>query len=66
MDGVLYSGAEENNLAEKASRFHDQRPLELIMSSPDPSTHKRTGRGVRDVTSAVGDREDKTAMLSGT
>ena len=35
------------------------------MSSPDPSTHKRIGRGVRNFESAVWDREKKNAVLSG-
>ena len=36
------------------------------MSSPDPSTHKRIGRGVRNFDSAIGDRERRNARLSGT
>ena len=36
------------------------------MSSPDPSTHKRIGRGVRNIGCAVGDRERQNAVLSGT
>ena len=36
------------------------------MSLPDPSTHKRIGRGVRNFDSAVGDRERQNAVLSGT
>ena len=36
------------------------------MSSPDPSTHKRIGRGVRNFDSTVGDREKQNAVLSGT
>ena len=35
------------------------------MSSPDPSTHKRIGRGVRNFDSAVWDREKQNAVLSG-
>ena len=35
------------------------------MSSPDPSTHKRIGGGVRNFDSAVWDREKKNAVLSG-
>ena len=52
-------------MAEKASLFQDHRAVELIMSSPDPSTHKRIGRGVRTFDSAVGDREKQNAVLSG-
>ena len=39
--------------AEKASLFKDLRSVQLIMSSPDPRTHKRIGRGVRNFDSAV-------------
>ena len=53
-------------MAEKASLFQDYRAVELIMSSPDPSTHKRIGRGVRNFDSVVGDREKHNAVLSGT
>ena len=35
------------------------------MSSPDPSTHKRIGRGVCNFDSAVWDREKQNAVLSG-
>ena len=34
-------------VAEKARFFQDHRAEELIMSSPDSSTHKRIGRGMR-------------------
>ena len=44
-------------MAEKARLFKDHRAVELIMSSPDPSTHKRIGRGVRNFDSAAWDRE---------
>ena len=30
-------------MAKKARRFEDHREVELIMSSPDPNTHKRKG-----------------------
>ena len=33
------------------------------MPSPDPSTHKRIGRGVRNFDSAVWDREKQNAVL---
>ena len=36
------------------------------MSSPDPSTHKRVGRGVRNFDSAVEDREKQNAAIPGT
>ena len=52
-------------MAEKARLFKDHRAVELIMSSPDPSTHKRIGRGVRNVDSAAWDREKQNAVLSG-
>ena len=35
------------------------------MSSPDPSTHKRIGRGVRNFDSAIWGREKQNAVLSG-
>ena len=44
-------------MAEKVTPFKHHRSVELIMSSPDPSTHKRVGRGVRNLVSAVWDRE---------
>ena len=52
-------------MAEKASLFKEHRAVELIMSSPDPSTHKRIGRNVRNFDSAVWDREKQNAVLSG-
>ena len=48
VDGVSYSCAEQFMMAEKARRFKDHRAVKLIMSSPDPSTHKRIGRGVHN------------------
>ena len=51
-------------MAEKARLFEDHRAVGLIMS-PDPSTHKRIGRGVRNFDSAVWDREKKNAAVSG-
>ena len=53
-------------MAEKASIFQNHRAVELIMSSPDPSTHKRIGRGVRSFDSAVGDGGKQNVVLSGT
>ena len=50
---------------EKARRFKDHGAVGLIMSSPDPSTHKRIGRGVRNFDSAVWDREKQNAVLCG-
>ena len=35
------------------------------MSSPDPSAHKRIGRGVHNFDSAAWDREKQNAVLSG-
>ena len=51
-------------MAEKARLFKDHRAVELIMSSSDPSTHKRVGRGVRNFDSTVWDREKQNAVLS--
>ena len=53
-------------IAEKARRFKDHREVESIISSPDTSTHKRIGRGVRSFDSAVRDNEKQNAVLSGT
>ena len=52
-------------MAEKARLFKDHNALELIMSSPDPSTHKRIGRGVCNFDSAVWDREKQNGELGG-
>ena len=52
-------------MAEKARLFKDHRAVELIMSSPDPSTYKRIGRSVRNFDSTVWDREKQNAVLSG-
>ena len=41
VDGVSSSCAEQFMMAEKARLLIDHRAVELIMSSPDPSTHKR-------------------------
>ena len=65
VDGVSCSCAEQNVMAEKARLFKDHNALELIMSSPDPSTHKRIGRGVCNFDSAVWDRDKQNAVLSG-
>ena len=53
-------------VAEKTRLFQDHRAVELTMSSPSPSTHKRIVRGVRNFDSGAGDREKQNAMLSGT
>ena len=51
--------------AEEARVFKDHLAVELIMSSPDPSAHKRIGRGgMRNVDSAVLDVKQNT-VLSG-
>ena len=52
-------------MAAKARLFKDHRAVELIMLSPDPSAHKRIGRGVRNFDSAVWDREKQNVVLSG-
>ena len=52
-------------MAAKARIFNDHRAVELFMSSPDPSAHKRIGRGVRNFDSAAWDREKQYAVLSG-
>ena len=48
IDAASYSCAKQFMVAEKARLFKDHRAVELIMSSSDPSTHKRVGRGVRN------------------
>ena len=65
VDGVSYSCAEQFMMAEKARLFKDHRAVELITSSPHPSTHKRIGRGVHNFDSAVWDREKQNTGLSG-
>ena len=50
---------------EKARLLKDHRAVGLIMSSPDPSTHKRIGRGVRNFDFAAWDRDKQHAVLSG-
>ena len=52
-------------MAAKARFFKDHRAVELFMSSPDPSAHKRIGRGVRNFDSAAWDREKQNAVLFG-
>ena len=52
-------------MAEKVRLFKDDRVVKLIMSSPDPSTHKRIDPGVRNSDSFVWDREKPNAVLSG-
>ena len=52
----VYSCAEQFMMAEKNRLFNEHRAAELIMSSPDPRTHKRIGRGVRNFDSAAWDR----------
>ena len=66
VDDVPYSCAEQYMMAEKTRLFQDHRAVELIMSSPSPSTRKRIGRGVRNFDSGAGDREKQTVVLSGT
>ena len=66
VDNVPYSCAEQNMMAETTKLFQDHRAVGLNMSSPRPSTRKRIGRGVRNLDSAVGDREKQNVALSGT
>ena len=65
VDDVSYSCAGQFMMDEKARRSKDHRAVELILSSSDPSTHKRVGRGVRNFYTAVWGREKKNAALSG-
>ena len=65
IDGVLHFCAKQFIMAERASfLLKDHRAVELIMSSADPSTHKRIGRGMRTFDSAVWDREKQKAVIS--
>ena len=52
VDDVSYPCAEQFMMAEKARFFQDHLADELIMSSPDPSTHERIGRGVHNFDNA--------------
>ena len=52
-------------MVEKARLFKDHRAVGLVMSSPDPRTRKRIGRGVRNFDSVAWDREELNAVLSG-
>ena len=52
-------------MAEKARLFQDRRVVDLIISSLDPSAHKRIGRGVRNFDNAVWDRVREDAVLAG-
>ena len=65
-DDVSYSCAVQYMVAENARTFKEHHAVELIMSSPDLSTHKCVGRGVRNFGSAGWDREKQSAVLSGT
>ena len=62
VDDLSYSWAEQYMMGEKARLFKDHRAVELIMSSPDPSTHKCVGRGVRNFDPAVCDKEKQSAV----
>ena len=52
-------------MEEKARLFQDHRAEKLIMSSPDPSAHKRIGRGVRNFDNVVWDRVREDAVFAG-
>ena len=53
-------------MAEQARHLKDNRGMEFIMWSPDRSAHKRIGRGVRNLASAVWDRDKQNPVISGT
>ena len=63
---LSYSCAEQLMMAEKARLFQDRRAEELIVSSADPSAHKRISRGVRNFDNAVLDHVAKTPFLLAT
>ena len=54
------------HVLERSRMFKDHLAVELITSSRGPSTPKRIGRGVPNFGSAVGDRQNQNAVLSGT
>ena len=58
LPGAVYDGR-------KSQAFKNHRAVELIMSSPDPTAHKRIGRGVRNFDAAAWDKEKQNAVLSG-
>ena len=66
VDNVLYSCAEQYMMAEKAHVFQDHGAAERIMASPDPSKHKRIGRGVHNFDCAMWDRVREDAVFAGT
>ena len=65
VDDMSYSCAEQFVMAEKARLFQDRRAEELIVSSPDPSAHKRIGRGARTFDNEVWDGVREDAVLAG-
>ena len=52
-------------MVEKTRLFQDHRAVGLMISSPNPITRERIGRGVRNFDSGVGDRKKQNAVLSG-
>ena len=53
---VPYSCAEQYMMAEKTRLFQHHQAVELVMSSPSPSTRKRIGRGMHHFGSGAGAR----------
>lgn len=49
----------------KDRAFYNRRAVELMMLSPDPTTHKRIIGGVRNFDSAAWGEEKKKAVLAG-
>ena len=62
----MFLRAEQYMMTKNARLFEDDQAVALIIMSPDPSTHKRIGRGVRNFDSALWDREKQNVMLPGT
>ena len=62
VDDVSHSCAEQFMMDEKARRLKYHRAVELIMSSSDPSTRKRVGRGVRNF-DRLGQGEAKCCVI---
>ena len=59
VDDVPYSCAKQHVMGRL---FQDHRAVELMMSSPSPSTRKHIGRGMRNVDSGIGHRGKKNAV----
>ena len=66
VEDASYSSVEQIIMAKKARFFHNHRALELILSTPEPQSHKRIERSIRDFDNAIWERERENAILAGT